>query len=71
MDWTPHVVVDPRYFRPTEVDYLLGDASKAKRLLGWEPKTLFTDLVRLMVEDEMTKQGLVFNPIKLEGWDWQ
>lgn len=71
MDWTPHVVVDPRYFRPTEVDYLLGDASKAKRLLGWEPKTRFTDLVRLMVKDEMTKQGLVLNPIKLEGWDWQ
>jgi len=42
------VAVDPSYYRPTEVDLLLGDASKAKRLLGWSPKTTFAELVRLM-----------------------
>jgi len=44
--------IDPRYFRPTEVDVLLGDASKAKKLLGWEPKITFTELARLMAEAE-------------------
>ena len=50
------VEVDPRYFRPAEVDQLLGDPSKAKRLLGWNPqKTSFEDLVRLMVQHDMKK----------------
>jgi GDPmannose 4,6-dehydratase len=44
------VVVDPRYFRPAEVDYLLGDASKARRVLGWTATTTFTDLVTMMVD---------------------
>ncbi len=47
------IKIDPRYFRPTEVDVLLGDASKAKTLLQWEPKTSFEDLVRIMTEAEM------------------
>ena len=47
------VSVDPRYFRPTEVDSLLGDASKAKRELGWEPKTSFEELVAEMVEVDL------------------
>lgn len=46
------VEVDPRYFRPTEVDLLLGDYSKAKELLGWEPKITFRELVRIMVESD-------------------
>lgn len=50
LEWERHVEIDPRYFRPTEVDFLLGDASKAKRLLGWEPRTTFEDLARLMVD---------------------
>jgi GDPmannose 4,6-dehydratase len=52
LDWHHHVEIDPRYFRPAEVDLLLGDASKAKRILGWEPKTKFKDLVKLMVAAE-------------------
>jgi GDPmannose 4,6-dehydratase len=43
------VSIDPRYFRPTEVDTLLGDSSKARRQLGWEPKTTFPELVKEMV----------------------
>jgi len=44
------VEVDSKYFRPTEVDVLLGDSSKARRVLGWEPKTSLEELVRLMVQ---------------------
>lgn len=54
-DWKQYVEIDPRYFRPAEVDQLLGDASKAKRALGWEAKVKFQDLVRLMVAAEMAK----------------
>jgi GDPmannose 4,6-dehydratase len=50
LDWSRHVVIDPRYFRPAEVDLLLGDASKARARLGWAPKTGFRELVRLMVD---------------------
>ena len=46
---TQRVRIDQRYFRPTEVDYLLGDASKAKRVLGWRPRISFQDLIREMV----------------------
>jgi GDPmannose 4,6-dehydratase len=53
LDWRNYVVVDPKYYRPTEVDILLGDASKAKRVLGWEPKVKFKELVRIMVEAEL------------------
>jgi GDPmannose 4,6-dehydratase len=53
MDWKPYVEIDPRYFRPTEVDILIGDASKARRKLGWQPKTTFRELVRLMIDAEM------------------
>ena len=55
MDWEPCVFIDQRYFRPAEVDILLGDASKAKRILGWEPKVKFRDLVRLMVDAESSR----------------
>jgi GDPmannose 4,6-dehydratase len=53
LDWNDHVVIDPKYFRPTEVDLLLGDASKAKRELGWEPTTRYEELVKLMVDADM------------------
>jgi GDPmannose 4,6-dehydratase len=53
LDWRKYVEIDPRYYRPAEVDGLIGDFSKAKRLLGWEPKTTFGDLVQLMVEADI------------------
>jgi GDPmannose 4,6-dehydratase len=53
LDWRKHVVVDPAYLRPTEVDILLGDASKAKREMGWEPTTNFEQLVKLMVDSDL------------------
>ena len=53
LDWRDHVEIDPKYYRPSEVDLLVGDASKAKNMLGWEPKTRFKDLVRLMVTADL------------------
>ena len=58
LDWSKYVVIDPRYFRPTEVDALCGDASKAKKLLGWEPKTTFQELVRIMLQHDLRSVGL-------------
>jgi GDPmannose 4,6-dehydratase len=49
LNWQDYVEIDPKYFRPAEVDLLIGDARKAKQVLGWEPRTTFKDLVRLMV----------------------
>ncbi|MGH2786297.1 MAG: GDP-mannose 4,6-dehydratase [Actinomycetota bacterium] len=53
LDWERHVEIDPHYFRPSEVNYLQGDATKAKELIGWEAKTRFGDLVRLMVDADI------------------
>ena len=53
MDWRRYVKIDPKYYRPAEVDLLLGDASKAKQQLGWEPKVKFEELVRIMVDAEL------------------
>ena len=53
LDWRKHVLIDPRYLRPSEVDELRGDASKARKILGWKPKTSFVDLVHMMVDADM------------------
>src|SRR5438876_4026098 len=53
LDWKKHVEIDPRYYRPAEVDLLIGDYSKARRQLGWEPKTKFAELVKLMVDADI------------------
>lgn len=53
LDWKKYVEVDPRYFRPTEVEFLLGDATKARQKLGWKPKVTFKELVSLMVEHDL------------------
>jgi GDPmannose 4,6-dehydratase len=52
LDWKPHVEIDPRYYRPTEVDHLLGDAGKARERLGWKPKVLFRELIEMMVRSD-------------------
>jgi GDPmannose 4,6-dehydratase len=53
LDWRKYVEIDPKYYRPAEVDLLIGDATKAREQLGWEPRITFHDLVRLMVESDM------------------
>jgi len=53
LDWKKHVEIDPRYYRPAEVDMLIGDYGKAKKKLGWKPKTRFADLARLMVDADI------------------
>ena len=58
LDWKKYIEIDNRLFRPTEADILLGDASKAKRELGWEPKVKFKELVRIMVEADCKAVGV-------------
>jgi len=53
LDWQKYVEIDERYLRPTEVDYLQGDSSKAKKILGWKPKVKFKELVRMMTDADM------------------
>ena len=53
LDWQEYVEIDPRYFRPSEVDYLEGDASKARKALDWEPKVSFKELARMMTDSDM------------------
>lgn len=64
MDYKEYVRIDPRYYRPTEVDYLLADASKARKILGWQPKVKFYELVRIMVDADLERLGL---PTPAEG----
>jgi GDPmannose 4,6-dehydratase len=58
LDWHDYVVIDPRYFRPTEVDELCGDATKARERLGWRPRTSFAELVRIMLASDLAELGL-------------
>ncbi len=58
LDWEKYVEIDARYFRPTEVDELCGDASKAAGVLGWRPRTTFDELVRIMLEADLRDAGL-------------
>jgi GDPmannose 4,6-dehydratase len=53
LDWEKYVEIDPRYFRPAEVDLLLGDPTKARTILGWEPKVGFKELVKIMIDSDM------------------
>jgi GDPmannose 4,6-dehydratase len=55
-DWEPHVYVDPQFFRPAEVDLLIGDPAKAKEKLGWAPTVSFPDLVEMMVDNDVAEQ---------------
>ena len=58
LDWEDYVEIDPRYYRPSEVDNLIADARKAKEKLGWSPKTEFTVLVKKMLKHDLIRQGL-------------
>ncbi|HEY7409205.1 MAG TPA: GDP-mannose 4,6-dehydratase [Vicinamibacteria bacterium] len=62
LDWQKHVVVDPKYFRPSEVDLLQGDPGKARAALGWQPRVTFKELVRLMVDADMEQDGPIRPP---------
>ena len=55
LEWEKHVEIDPRYYRPAEVDLLIGDPTKARTVLGWEPKVRFKELVRMMVDADLEK----------------
>jgi GDPmannose 4,6-dehydratase len=55
LDWRQYVEIDPRYFRPAEVDYLLGDSARIRSVLGWEPQVRFPELVSMMVEHDIRK----------------
>jgi GDPmannose 4,6-dehydratase len=55
-DWAPYVRQDPRFMRPAEVDHLVGDATKARTVLGWKPRVSFEDLVRMMVDHDLAEQ---------------
>jgi GDPmannose 4,6-dehydratase len=55
LDWRDHVIHDPRFFRPAEINTLRGDASKARQILGWEPKVSFAELIRMMVDADMDR----------------
>jgi GDPmannose 4,6-dehydratase len=58
LDWQEHVKIDPRYFRPSEVDNLIANPEKARKYLGWNPKVKFNDLVKIMVDADMRASGL-------------
>ncbi len=61
LSWRDYVKIDPRYFRPAEVDLLIGDYSKAKEKLGWEPTVRFQELVRMMVDGDREREALEEN----------
>lgn len=58
LNWKRHVKIDPKYFRPTEVDILVGDATKAKRVLKWKPKVKFEQLAKIMLNSDLKKAGV-------------
>jgi GDPmannose 4,6-dehydratase len=64
LDWTKHVEIDPRYFRPAEVDLLIGDPTKARTKLGWNPTVGFHDLIRMMVEADLERERQILHGLK-------
>ncbi|HHY38774.1 MAG TPA: GDP-mannose 4,6-dehydratase [Clostridia bacterium] len=71
MNWRDYVKIDPRLFRPTEVDLLCGDASKARRVLGWRPKTSFEELVRIMVDADLARERLLLEGTAAHHQEWR
>ncbi|MFM7557483.1 MAG: GDP-mannose 4,6-dehydratase, partial [Alphaproteobacteria bacterium] len=58
LDWQKYVEIDAKYFRPAEVDLLIGDASKAKQKLNWSPKVKFKELVKIMVDADILEEKI-------------
>ena len=73
LDWKQYVETSEKYFRPNEVDYLLGDPSKIKKTLNWEPKTSFKELVKMMIENDLNEAEkeltLVKNNLLKPTWE--
>lgn len=70
LDWKEHVEIDPRLLRPTEVDYLLGDNSKAKEELKWSPKVKFKELVRIMVDADLKREKILLEGTAAHNCEW-
>ena len=74
LNWEDYVVTNEKYFRPNEVGFLLGDSSKAKKELGWEPKTSFDKLVEMMVESDIEnakqEKVLLENNLIMPTWEY-
>jgi GDPmannose 4,6-dehydratase len=64
LDWKKYVEIDPRYFRPAEVDLLIGDAAKARAKLGWKPRVGFYDLIRMMVQADLERERQIAEGLK-------
>jgi GDPmannose 4,6-dehydratase len=76
LDWKKHVEIDKRYFRPTEVEYLKADPSKARKKLNWSPRITFCDLIKIMVDCDLEISGLSSpgegkKTLKKKGFSWQ
>jgi GDPmannose 4,6-dehydratase len=67
LEWQKYVEIDPKYFRPTEVDYLMGDSSRARKAFGWQPETSFKQLVHMMVDSDLRKAQTEAMQQKLVG----
>ena len=75
LNWDKHVKTDPRYYRPTEVEYLQADASKAQKILGWSPRVTFQELVKIMVDSDFELENLPcpgegLRILQMRGFDW-
>jgi GDPmannose 4,6-dehydratase len=65
LDWKRHVDIDPRLIRPAEVEYLCGDASKARKVLGWKPKVSFRQLIQTMMDADLAAEKHVYRPSRI------
>ena len=74
LDWNDYVVTSEKYLRPNEVDYLLGDPTKIKKVLGWQPEVTFQELVKMMVENDLNEAEkeltLVKNNLLKPTWEY-
>jgi len=70
LDWEKYIETDPRLFRPTETEFLLGDASKARKKLNWKPKVQFKELVRLMVDADLERERILLEGTAAHKREW-